>query len=88
MSGLVVSASVGSGAWRRISGLGPDVRDGHRMSGPCRLGRLGFGCCGCSRGRMSGAWKVNLPVSVGSLHPRTWRLVRLHVHPREVPLDT
>ena len=72
----------------RISGLGPDVRAGRRMFGPCRHGRQGFGWCGRSRGRMSGAWKVNLPVSVGSLHPWTWRLVRLHVYAREVPLDT
>mgnify|MGYP005849149651 CR=1 FL=1 len=67
MSGLTAIASVGSGAWHRISG--------HLA-----------GCPGW--GRMSGAWKVNLPVSVGSLHPWTWRLVRLHGHLREGPLDT
>ena len=39
-------------------------------------------------GRMSGAWKVSLSVSAGSLHPWSGQLVRLHVHPREVLLDT
>ena len=39
-------------------------------------------------GRMSGAWKVILSVPAGSLHPRSGQLVRLHVHPWEVLLDT
>ena len=55
MSGLEGKTSGCSVAWRRISELGPDFRAGRRMSGPCRLGRLGCCCCGCSRGRMSGA---------------------------------
>ena len=69
MSGLEGKTSGCSVAWRRMSGLLAGFPGWGRMSGPCRLGYLGCCCCGCSRGRMSGAWKVNLPVSVGSLHP-------------------
>ena len=39
-------------------------------------------------GRMSGAWKVSLSVSAGSLHPWSGQLVHLHMRPREVLLDT
>ena len=39
-------------------------------------------------GRMHRAWKVNLSVSSGSLHPWSGQLVHLHVHPRDVLLDT
>ena len=37
-------------------------------------------------GRMSGAWEMILAPSVGSPHPWTWGLVRLHAHLREGPL--
>ena len=72
----------------RISGLRPDVRAletwqtwlllMEKLQGPDVRGL----------GRMCGAWKVNLSVSTGSLHPWSGQLVRLHVHPREAPLDT
>ena len=104
MSGLEGSATVVSVAWRRMSGRGagfpglreePDVRGRGRMSGPCSTSMAGllllFTSSGAGfrgLGRMSGAWKVDLPSSVGSLHPWTWWLVRLHVHLREGPLDT
>ena len=55
MSGRMAKASVGSGAWAGFPGFWPDVQTGRQMSRPCRLGRLGFGCCGRSRGQMSGA---------------------------------
>ena len=83
---------------------GPDFRAGGRMSGSsggagcpgcrgqmsgaCSLLRLG--CCRGSRSRgwMSGAWEMLLAPSVGSPHPWTWGLVRLHAHLREDPLGT
>ena len=40
------------------------------------------------QGRMSGAWELLLTPSIGSLHPWTRGLVRLHVHLRDGPLGT
>ena len=82
MSGLVRSASLLSGQGRRISGLLAGFPGWGRMSGldaGCP-GPVGLGVWAAAaveapepdvrgHGRMSGASKVNLPVSVGSLHP-------------------
>ena len=81
MSGLATIASVGSGAWRRISGLlagfpgSGRMSELGRMSGACRhlaAGRLLWamlqGPDVRGHGRMSEAWEVFLTPSVGSIH--------------------
>ena len=82
MSGLEGKTSGCSVAWRRMSGLLAGFPGFGRMSGldaGCP-GPVGLGVWAVAAvvapgpdvrrlGRMSGAWKVNLPVSVGSLHP-------------------
>ena len=70
---LVQHARAGAGKAGR-PGVGPDVRaEEADVRGP---------------GRMSGAWRLFLPSSIGSLLPWTWGLDHLHVHPREGPLGT
>ena len=71
----------------RISGGWPDVRAGGRMSGRCSLLLQGLAVW-ISKDRMSGGWKLLLPSSIGSLLPRTWGFVHLHVHSREGPPST
>ena len=72
----------------RISGLRPDVRALETWQTWLLLMEKFQGPAVWGLGRMSGAWKVILSVSAGSLHPRSGQLVRLHVHPWEVHLDT
>ena len=85
--------------WGSIYSLrdeGVSGKEGYMGPWPVHCAQTGGAGCpgvgpdvrGFRRGRMSGAWKVNLPVSVGSLHPWPWGLVRLHVHLREGLLGT
>ena len=84
MSGLLA----GLPGWGRMSGLDagcPALYLRQQVPG-CGVDLQGPDVRG--PGRMSGAWRLSLPSSMGSLLPRTWGLDHLHVHPREGPLGT